>query len=94
MDDAAHEDQFGFGFAAPERDASPYPNPDHVREDAHAIIEAARAVSAEAPWDAKTLHYNRLVFPHLASWLPKDEAEQLCFAFAQEAERIELMLAA
>ena len=43
---------------------------------------------------ARTLRYNKIAFPLLATWLPKDEAEQLCFAFLKEIERIELLLAA
>jgi hypothetical protein len=30
----------------------------------------------------------------MANWLPEDEAQQLCFEFAQELERIEALLAA
>jgi hypothetical protein len=30
----------------------------------------------------------------MASWLPDDEANQLCFEFAKELERIEHLLAA
>lgn len=88
------DDQLGFGFAEPVRPFRTGPDADEVREDMLAIIASARAVSAEAPWDAATLRHNRLIFPHLASWLPADEAEQLCFAFAQKADRIEQLLAA
>jgi hypothetical protein len=28
------------------------------------------------------------VFPNMAKWLPKDEADQLRFEFAQEMERL------
>ena len=46
-------------------------------------------------WDADTLNYRRIQFPHLASWLPdEDERAQLCFEFAQEVERIQLLMAA
>jgi hypothetical protein len=30
----------------------------------------------------------------MANWLPDDEAQQLCFEFAKELERIEHLLAA
>jgi len=30
----------------------------------------------------------------MASWLPDDEADQLCFEFSREMERIEELLAA
>jgi hypothetical protein len=30
----------------------------------------------------------------MACWLPDDEAQQLCFEFAKELERIERLLAA
>ena len=48
----------------------------------------------EAPWDRRTHRYHQVVFPQMASWLPEDEASQLCFEFAKELERIEALLAA
>jgi hypothetical protein len=30
------------------------------------------------------------VFPNMAKWLPGEEAEQLCFEFAQEMKRLAL----
>ncbi len=62
--------------------------------DMLAIIASAQAVSAEHPWDIATLCHNWLIFPHLASWLPTNEAKQLCFAFARAVARIEQLLAA
>ncbi|MGY4399025.1 hypothetical protein ACVWZA_004237 [Sphingomonas sp. UYAg733] len=88
------DDQFGFGFEGRDRANHTEPNPVDVREDARAILNSARQVSVAQPWDAATLSYNRLIFPHLVSWLPADEAEQLCFEFARQVERIEQLLAA
>ena len=87
------DDQSSFGFHATNV-ARTEPDPGDVREDMLAILAEARNVSAEAPWDHDRLRYHRLIFPHLASWLPEDEGEQLCFEFQREAARIELLLAA
>jgi hypothetical protein len=35
-----------------------------------------------------------VVFPQMARWLPDEERDQLCFEFAQEVERIALLMAA
>jgi hypothetical protein len=59
-----------------------------------AILAIAKAARDEAPWDRRTHRYHEVVFPQMAGWLPEDEAEQLCFEFARELERIEALLAA
>ena len=85
--------QLGLGL----EDTRPDPtkvDPDEVRQELVAIIEIARAARNEAPWDRRTRRYHQVVFPQMASWLPDDEAEQLCFEFARELERIEALLAA
>lgn len=69
-------------------------DPDEVRQELIAILEIARAARDEAPWDRRTHRYHEVVFPQMANWLPDDEAEQLCFEFARELERIEHLLAA
>lgn len=87
------QEQFDLGFRDTVKDRTE-PDPVEVREDALALIEAARGVTVDAPWDAAKLRYNRLIFPHLVSWLPPEEARQLCFEFEAEAQRIEQLLAA
>jgi hypothetical protein len=79
----------------PHDPGKPLFDPDDIREDCHALIAEARANIANLVWDANRLKYNRILFPHVASWIP-DEAEraQLCFEFAEECARIELLLAA
>lgn len=42
----------------------------------------------------RTQRYHEVVFPQMANWLPREEADQLCFEFAKELERIEQLLAA
>lgn len=66
-----------------------------IRSEAVALIAEAREASADGRWDRDTLHFKKLMFPHLVSWLP-DEAEraQLCFEFSLEVGRIEQLLAA
>lgn len=88
------QEQFDLGFSQSPVGDRTKPDLGEVREDALAMIAAARGVSADAPWDAAKLRYNRLIFPHLVSWLPSDEAQQLCFEFEVEALRIEELLAA
>jgi hypothetical protein len=69
-------------------------NPDDVRAELLEILQIAREARDEAPWDRRTHRYHQVVFPQMATWLPEDEAEQLCFEFARELERIEALLAA
>jgi hypothetical protein len=88
--------QFGFDLGEKPRDPdAPLFDPDAIRRDALAIIEEARAVNADAPWDAAEIKYRRIMFPHLVSWIPnEEERNQLCFTFMREIERIELLIAA
>lgn len=65
------------------------PDPDRVRQRLHAVLETARAAPAK-PWPPAKRDVWQIVFPNMAKWLPAEEAEQLCFAFAQELERLKL----
>ena len=69
-------------------------DPDDVRAELIDLLAVARAALDVAPWDRRTQRYHRVVFPQMARWLPTDEATQLCFEFAVELDRIELLLAA
>lgn len=85
--------QLGLGL----NDTRPDPtnvDPEEVRRELTALLELAKAAQGEAPWDRRTHRYHQVVFPQMASWLPHDEASQLCFEFAKELERIEQLLAA
>ncbi|MBC7986787.1 MAG: hypothetical protein H7X93_08985 [Sphingomonadaceae bacterium] len=62
-----------------------------IRQDLAVILASARAVTAEAPWDDRTLRYNRIIYPLLTRWLPDEEAARLCAEFAAEIERIEAL---
>lgn len=64
------------------------PDPDRVRRRLHAVLEQARGAPS-TPWPEKKQRLWQAVFPNMAKWLPDDEAEQLCFAFAQELERLQ-----
>jgi hypothetical protein len=88
-----HE-QLGFDLGDKVSARSFEPDPDEIRNELAAILNAARDVTAELPWDERTFRYNKVVFPQMARWLPDEEAAQLCFQFAQEIERIERLLAA
>jgi hypothetical protein len=85
--------QLGLGL----EDTRPDPtkvDPEEVRRELKALLALAKAAQDEAPWDRRTHLYHQVVFPQMANWLPEDEAEQLCFEFAKELERIEHLLAA
>lgn len=65
------------------------PDPERIRQRLHTVLETARAAPAR-PWPEKKRRVWQIVFPNMARWLPPDEAEQICFAFAREIERITL----
>jgi hypothetical protein len=86
--------QLGFDLGDGPKPIGYEPSLDEVREDLGAILEAARAVTAENLWDLRTYKYNKIVFPQMSRWLPDDERDQLCFEFFRELERIEMLMAA
>jgi hypothetical protein len=65
-------------------------DPDEVRAE----LLQMRGARDAAPWDRRTHQFHAVVFPQMACWLPKEEAQQLCFEFAIELKRIEALLAA
>lgn len=69
-------------------------DPAVVRNELLEILSVARAARDVAPWDRRTHRFHQVVFPQMASWLPDEEANQLCFEFAAELQRIEALLAA
>ena len=70
-------------------------DPEEVRAELIDLLATARAAQDAAPWDRRTHRYHRVVFPQMARWLgDEEEAAQLCFQFAKELDRIELLLAA
>ncbi len=70
------------------------PDRDEVRRELMDVLEAAKAAVDECPWDERTFKYHKVVFPQMANWLPEEERDQMRFEFAQEVERIELLMAA
>lgn len=87
------EKQFTFGLEETHPDAKVV-SPTEVRAELLEILAVAQAATKVAPWDRRTHRYHKVVFPQMAHWLPDEEAEQLCFQFAKEMERIEALLAA
>ena len=83
---------FDLGDTAPSK--SYEPDPDEIRQELNEILAEARAATDDSPWDERMFKYHKVVFPQMANWLPADERDQLRFEFAQEVERIELLLAA
>lgn len=86
--------QLGFDLGEAKGVQSYAPDCEEVRAELIGILETARAAMDEAPWDARTFLYHKVVFPQMAQWLPDDERDQLCFEFAKEVERIEYLMAA
>lgn len=73
-----------------EADAAPpayRPDPDAVRARLHRILAEARAAE-RLPWDADKVLLYRTIFPHMAGWLPEEEARQLRFEFDTEMARL------
>jgi hypothetical protein len=92
MEDA--EQQLGFELGDAPAALGYAPNLEHVREDLASILEEARGGVDAAPWDRRTFRYKKIIFLQMTRLLPENEAEQLCFEFAKELERIEQLLAA
>ncbi len=73
-----------------EADAAPpayRPDPDQVRARLHKILAEARAAE-KLPWDSDKVLLYRTIFPHMAGWLPAEEAAQLRFEFDTEMARL------
>ena len=65
------DDQFGMDFGeAPHDPEKPLFDSDEIREDCLAMLAEARANVDNLVWDAGKLKYNRILFPHVASWSP------------------------
>jgi hypothetical protein len=88
------QQQLGFDLGDKALPLSYAPDPAEVRAELHDILSVARSAIELAPWDERTHRYHKVVFPQMARWLPDDERDQLCFDFAREVERIELLMAA
>lgn len=64
-------------------------NADTVRAKMMILLEQARNAKT-MPWPPHRMRTFETIFPQMANWLPDDEANQLCFEFAQELERLKL----
>ena len=63
------------------------PDFDDVRARLNRILAEARAAE-RLPWDADKVLMYQTIFPHMAGWLPEEEAAQLRFAFDTEMTRL------
>lgn len=63
------------------------PDAESVRFRLKSLLEKARSAE-RMPWSERDARMWQTVFPNMAKWLPKDEADQLCFEFTQEIERL------
>ncbi len=66
---------------------STLPDPEQIRFRLRSILEKARSAE-RMPWSERDARMWQTVFPNMSKWLPKDEAEQLCFDFMREMERL------
>jgi hypothetical protein len=64
-----------------------YPDPEAVRAELNRILSEARGAQV-LPWDASTLSLYQTIFPQMTRCLPEAEAQQLCFEFEMEMERL------
>ena len=64
------------------------PDPETIRLRLKSLLEKARSAE-KMPWSERDARMWQTVFPNMAKWLPKEEADQLRFEFAQEMERLE-----
>lgn len=70
-------------------------DPEEARQKMIDLLDKAKAARDAAPWDARRQRFWRKVYPQMSRWLvDRDEAEQLCFEFSAELDRIEQLLAA
>lgn len=85
-----------FGHSAPQADlfagaplqpVKEMDYPAEARAQLHRVLAEARA-AATLPWRERDLRMWEILFPQMAGWLPGDEADQLCFAFERELERL------
>lgn len=85
-----------FGFTPPQADlfadAPAQPRkvidfPDEARRRLMKVLAEVRGAS-ELPWSEREATKWEILFPQMAEWLPSDEADQMCFDFAQEMQRL------
>lgn len=89
-----HQGQLGFDLGETATAESYEPDREEVRRELMDVLDTAKRAKDACPWDDRTFKYHKVVFPQMANWLPEDERDQLRFEFAQEVERIELLMAA
>ena len=85
-----------FGHSGPQADLfadkPPQPRqimdfPSEARKRLLKVLAEARAATT-LPWSERDTRKWEILFPQMAEWLPGDEADQLCFEFSQELERL------
>ncbi len=84
FEDEAQADLFGEDAPTPVYRA----DPDVVRAELYKMLAEAKAAQTLS-WAPKRIALCRTLFPQMSNWLPRDEAEQLCFEFETELTRLE-----
>lgn len=67
---------------------------DDIRSDLRGMIAEAKAISASNLWSGQEHRFNKAVFRELCRSMSDEEGQQLAFAFFEQIERIEELLAA
>lgn len=73
------------GEPVPERKVMDFQS--EARARLNRVLAEARAAE-RLPWSDRDARMWEVLFPQMAQWLPDDEADQLCFEFAREVERL------
>ena len=63
------------------------PDPETVRVRLKSLLEKARSAE-KMPWSERDARMWQTVIPNMAKWLPQHEADQMCFEFAREMDRL------
>ena len=69
----------------------PLIDPNDVRSRLTRALDALKACEVGSPWSEEATGRNIVIFPQMANWLPRDEADTLRNAFRAELVRLDLV---
>jgi hypothetical protein len=61
-----------------------------IRRKLERMLDDVRAAQDGSPWPYETTRLNKLLFPQMSNWLPKDERDRLRLEFETELKRLNL----
>lgn len=65
------------------------PDPNVIRLRLASVLDKMRQAQA-MPFSERDTRMWQTVFPNMSRWLPECEAEQLCFEFSRQIERLKM----